>query len=131
MKICNISAPPLSRQIRTGEPCCSLDISGPDLPAIYATARTIAEAGPDPLPSYFLHRGDPGSKGSKMDPGVLSVAAWQPVRFEDVQASALLGQGPQQYRKRHGGDHVIGGQFQRRRRPVERVRYFFGETPLG
>ena len=57
-------------------------------PAPYATARTVAEAGPDPLPSYFLHRGDPGSKGSQMDPGVLTVAARQPVRFEPPPADA-------------------------------------------
>ncbi len=43
-------------------------------PAPYPTARTITEEGPDALPSYFLHRGDPGSKGSLMGGGVLTVA---------------------------------------------------------
>ncbi len=51
-------------------------------PAPYPTARTIAEGGPEPLPSYFLHRGDTGSKGSKMEPGVLTAAAPRPVSFE-------------------------------------------------
>ncbi|MDE0626778.1 MAG: DUF1553 domain-containing protein [Bryobacterales bacterium] len=44
-------------------------------PEPYATARTITEDSRQPLPSYFLHRGDPGTKGSRMDPGVLTVAA--------------------------------------------------------
>jgi len=43
-------------------------------PAPYPTARTISEEGRDALPSYFLHRGDPGSKGSLMGGGVLTVA---------------------------------------------------------
>ncbi len=57
-------------------------------PAPFATARAVTEEGPDPLPSYFLHRGDPGSKGSRMDPGVLSVAAWRPVTFEEPAPQA-------------------------------------------
>ena len=44
-------------------------------PEPYATARTVTEDSRDPLPSYFLHRGDPGTKGSLMPPGVLTVAA--------------------------------------------------------
>ena len=44
-------------------------------PEPYPTARTVSEDSREALPSYFLHRGDPGSKGSRMDPGVLSVAA--------------------------------------------------------
>ena len=44
-------------------------------PEPYATARTITEDSREALPSYFLHRGDPGTKGSRMDPGVLTVAA--------------------------------------------------------
>jgi mono/diheme cytochrome c family protein len=43
-------------------------------PAPYPTARTITEEGRDALPSYFLHRGDTGSKGSLMGGGVLTVA---------------------------------------------------------
>jgi mono/diheme cytochrome c family protein len=50
-------------------------------PERYSTARAVTEEGAEPLPSYFLHRGDPGSKGSKMGAGVLSVAEWQPVTF--------------------------------------------------
>jgi mono/diheme cytochrome c family protein len=37
-------------------------------------ARVIGEEGREPEPSYFLHRGSPGSPGSEMTPGVLSVA---------------------------------------------------------
>ena len=44
-------------------------------PVPYPTARAVSEDSRDPLPSYFLHRGDPGSKGSLMRPGVLTVAA--------------------------------------------------------
>jgi cytochrome c551/c552 len=44
-------------------------------PRMYASAMSIAEQGRDPLPSYFLHRGSTGSKGSLMEPGVLSVAS--------------------------------------------------------
>ena len=44
-------------------------------PAPFPTARTVTEESRNPLPSYFLHRGDPGSKGSLMQPGVLTVAA--------------------------------------------------------
>ena len=51
-------------------------------PERYATARTVTEESAEPLPSYFLHRGDPGSKGSRMGAGVLTVAAWEPVKFE-------------------------------------------------
>ena len=57
-------------------------------PASYPTARTVTEESADALPSYFLHRGNPGSKGSRLEPGVLSVAAWQPVRYEPPPAEA-------------------------------------------
>jgi hypothetical protein len=50
-------------------------------PKKYPTARTMTEEGPEPLPSYFLHRGDPGSKGSLLEPGVLTVAADGKVSF--------------------------------------------------
>ena len=36
-------------------------------PAPYPTARTITEDGRQALPSYFLHRGNPDSKGSRME----------------------------------------------------------------
>jgi hypothetical protein len=38
------------------------------------TAMSISEPGKDAPPSYFLHRGSPGAKGSLMKPGVLTVA---------------------------------------------------------
>ncbi|MCC6362471.1 MAG: DUF1553 domain-containing protein [Bryobacterales bacterium] len=38
------------------------------------SAMAIGEGGPKPDPSYFLYRGSPDSKGSLMQPGVLSVA---------------------------------------------------------
>ncbi|MBK7928736.1 MAG: PSD1 domain-containing protein [Bryobacterales bacterium] len=44
-------------------------------PEEYETAMVIGEEGREALPSYFLHRGSPGSKGSEMKPGVLTVAA--------------------------------------------------------
>ena len=43
-------------------------------PRPFPTARAIAEAGREPRPTYFLHRGSPDAKGSVMTPGVLSVA---------------------------------------------------------
>ncbi|MEZ5396316.1 MAG: PSD1 and planctomycete cytochrome C domain-containing protein [Bryobacterales bacterium] len=57
-------------------------------PEKYATARTVTEESAEPLPSYFLHRGDPGSKGSVMDAGVLTVAEWQPVHFKEAPKTA-------------------------------------------
>ncbi|MDA0207430.1 MAG: PSD1 and planctomycete cytochrome C domain-containing protein [Acidobacteria bacterium] len=57
-------------------------------PEKYASARAIAEDSPTPDPSYFLHRGNPGSKGSVMDAGVLTVATWQPVKFSPAPAEA-------------------------------------------
>ncbi len=50
-------------------------------PEPYPTARTVTEDSREALPSYFLHRGDPGSKGSLMEPGVLTVAARTPPVF--------------------------------------------------
>jgi mono/diheme cytochrome c family protein len=44
-------------------------------PRPFPTARAITEAGRDPRPTYFLHRGSTDAKGSVMTPGVLSVAA--------------------------------------------------------
>ena len=43
-------------------------------------AMGITEEGAQPLPSFFLHRGSPGNKGSQMEPGVFSVASW--TKFE-------------------------------------------------
>lgn len=42
-------------------------------PAPLPSAMAVGESGPQPEPSYFLHRGSPDSKGSLMQPGVLSV----------------------------------------------------------
>ena len=44
-------------------------------PKPYPTAMVIGEEGREPLPSYFLHRGSPGAKGSLMLPGALTVAS--------------------------------------------------------
>ena len=57
-------------------------------PDPYPTARTVSEDSRDPLPSYFLHRGDPGSKGSLMQPGVLTVAARIEPRFPAAPPAA-------------------------------------------
>ncbi len=57
-------------------------------PEKYPTARTVTEESAEALPSYFLHRGDPGSKGSRMGAGVLTVAARRPVSFEAPPAEA-------------------------------------------
>jgi mono/diheme cytochrome c family protein len=65
-----------------------LDTLNEQRPEKYATARTVTEESADPLPSYFLHRGDPGSKGSVMGPGVLTVAEWKPVHFDAPAAGA-------------------------------------------
>ncbi|HUE90371.1 MAG TPA: PSD1 and planctomycete cytochrome C domain-containing protein [Vicinamibacterales bacterium] len=43
-------------------------------PAPYATARAIGEAGREPPPSFFLLRGSIDAKGSRMAPGILTVA---------------------------------------------------------
>ena len=57
-------------------------------PEPYATARTITEDSREALPSYFLHRGDPGTKGSRMEPGVLTVAARAEPSFPSPPGSA-------------------------------------------
>lgn len=57
-------------------------------PEVYPTARTVSEDSRDALPSYFLHRGDPGTKGSRMDPGVLTVAARSEPAFPAPPESA-------------------------------------------
>jgi len=57
-------------------------------PGSYPTARTVTEESADALPSYFLHRGNPGSKGSQLEPGVLSVATSQPVIYEPPPVQA-------------------------------------------
>lgn len=44
-------------------------------PKPYPTARAIGESGPQPAPTYFLHRGSADSKGPAMTPGVLSVVS--------------------------------------------------------
>jgi hypothetical protein len=60
-------------------------------PKPFATAMSIREPGREAPPSYFLHRGSPGQKGSAMQAGVLSVAArggWEfPAPPEEAQTS--------------------------------------------
>jgi hypothetical protein len=55
-------------------------------PKPIAAAMAITEEGAQPLPSFFLHRGSPGNKGSQMEPGVLTVASW--TKFEAPPAPA-------------------------------------------
>ncbi len=50
-------------------------------PKPYPTALAISDAGREPRPSYFLHRGSLDTKGSLMSPGVLTVAAWKEPEF--------------------------------------------------
>ncbi|MCS7025371.1 MAG: PSD1 and planctomycete cytochrome C domain-containing protein [Bryobacteraceae bacterium] len=57
-------------------------------PAPLPSAMAIGEDGPEPLPSYFLHRGSPDSKGSLMRPGVLSVICRQELVFPSAPATA-------------------------------------------
>jgi len=57
-------------------------------PAALPAARVIGEAGRDPEPSYFLHRGSAGSPGSAMTPGVLAVATDAEWTFEQPPADA-------------------------------------------
>lgn len=49
-------------------------------PAPFASAMAITEESREPLPSFFLHRGSPGSKGSQMDAGVFTVASFSPFK---------------------------------------------------
>ncbi len=70
-------------------------------PKLYPTARTITEEGRDPLPSYFLHRGDTGTKGSVMSPGVLTVAARAEPRFSQPPAEAKTS-----WRRRHFAEWI-------------------------
>ncbi len=43
-------------------------------PKPFATAMAMSDAGREPRPSFFLHRGSIDQRGSEMTPGVLSVA---------------------------------------------------------
>ena len=93
-------------------------------PAPYPTARTITEDGRDALPSYFLHRGDPGSKGSRMDGGVLTVASTGPFRIPAPPAYAATS-----WRRRHFADWLAsGGNPLTARVMVNRIwQHHFGE----
>ena len=66
---------------RHGELVSRIEELDQQKPEPFASARTVAEDGAEAPPSYFLHRGSPGSKGSRMEPGVLTVAASGPVEF--------------------------------------------------
>ncbi len=70
-------------------------------PEPYPTARTISEDSRDPLPSFFLHRGDPGSKGSRMEPGVLTVATRAEPAFPPPPSDASTS-----WRRRHFADWI-------------------------
>jgi mono/diheme cytochrome c family protein len=58
------------------------------LPAPFPSARATRDAGRDPLPSYFLHRGNPDAKGTRMPPGALTVASHAPYVFPSPSAGA-------------------------------------------
>ncbi len=73
-------------------------------PEPYPTARTITEDSRDPLPSYFLHRGDPGTKGSRMNPGVLQVAARLEPTFSAPPPTAKTS-----WRRKHFADWIASG----------------------
>ncbi len=59
-------------------------------PAPLETAMSIAEGGPKPEPSYFLHRGS--QKGSVMKPGVISVVSDGDWPFPEAPAGASSSQ---------------------------------------
>ncbi len=52
------------------------------------TAMAIAEKGREAVPSYFLYRGSPGSKGSLMKPGVIAAAIQGEWQFPEPPADA-------------------------------------------
>lgn len=52
------------------------------------TAMAITEKGREAMPSYFLYRGSPGSKGSLMKPGVIAVASQADWQFPEPPAGA-------------------------------------------
>ncbi len=68
----------------------SKEIAGLDAqrPKPLPTAMAIAERGREAPPSYFLHRGSPGQRGSLMKPGVLTVASEGDWAFPDPAANA-------------------------------------------
>jgi mono/diheme cytochrome c family protein len=57
-------------------------------PKPFPAALAIGEAGREPRPSFFLHRGSLDARGSQMTPGVLSVAAWNDHQFPTPPAEA-------------------------------------------
>lgn len=73
-------------------------------PEPYPTARAVTEDSRDPLPSYFLHRGDPGTKGSRMNPGVLRVAARLEPTFSAPPPTAKTS-----WRRKHFADWIASG----------------------
>ena len=57
-------------------------------PEPYPTAMTIGEEGREAFPSYFLHRGSIGGKGSVMAPGILRVASRGEPEFQPAPEDA-------------------------------------------
>ena len=57
-------------------------------PDPYPSAMSVTEPGRDATPSYFLHRGSPGQKGSAMKPGVLAVASRSDLSLPEPPADA-------------------------------------------
>jgi hypothetical protein len=66
------------------------------------SARAIGERGRTPPPSYFLHRGSEGSRGSVMTPGVLSVATMGEWAFPEAPEDA-----PSSWRRRGFADWLV------------------------
>ena len=57
-------------------------------PEPYPAASTIGEEGREAFPSYFLHRGSVGNKGSVMEPGILRVASRGEPEFQPAPENA-------------------------------------------
>ena len=57
-------------------------------PEALPTAMAIGEPGREAKPSYFLHRGSAGQKGSLMKPGVIAVASWKDWEFQEPPPDA-------------------------------------------
>ena len=67
---------------------CKIDDSTACAPRNTPPPASSPNTAADPLPSFFLHRGSPDMKGSRMGPGVLSVVARSDVPFPEPPAGA-------------------------------------------
>jgi mono/diheme cytochrome c family protein len=69
-----------------------------------AMAMSIEEPGRKAPESHFLHRGSPGSRGTVMKPGILSVTSEQPWKYEEPPADSKTS-----YRRKGFADWVTHG----------------------